>query len=64
MKKLMRKILGVKSKQKDIQKNNMLVGRKTLQDIKQWESQKNDLIIRSSFNRELYYKFLTLKQAK
>ena len=64
MRKIIRKILGVKKKQKDIQKNNMLVGRKTLQDIKQWESQKNDLIIRSNFNRELYYKFLTLKQAK
>ena len=58
MRKIMRKILGVKKKQKDIQSNNMLVGRKTLQNIKQWESQKNDLIIRSSFNRELYYKFL------
>tara|TARA_R110001599_G_scaffold79380_1_gene215039 strand:+ start:100 stop:291 length:192 start_codon:yes stop_codon:yes gene_type:complete len=58
MRKIIRKILGVKKKQKDIQGNNMLVGRKTLQDIKQWESQKNDLIIRSNFNRELYYKFL------
>lgn len=58
MRKIIRKILGLKKKQKDIQGNNMLVGRKTLQDIKQWESQKNDLIIRSNFNRELYYKFL------
>lgn len=58
MKKLMRKILGVKKKQKDIQRKNVFVGKKTLQDIKLWESQKNDLIIRSSFNRELYFQYL------
>ena len=54
-----------KSRAKKVEKtlqDNILVGPKVLEDIKRWETQKSDLIIRSSFNRELYYKLLTLKK--
>ena len=64
MKKLMRKILGIKKQEKKAQGKNIYLGRKTLDNIKIWESQKSDMIIRSSFDRELYYKYLSLKQAK
>jgi len=58
MKKLVRKMFRIKVKQKKIQVKNIFVGKKTLQNIKLWETQKNELIIRSSFNRELFYKYL------
>ena len=64
MKKLMRKILGIKKQEKKAQGKNIYLGRKTLDNIKIWESQKSDMIIRSNFDRELYYKYLSLKQAK
>lgn len=48
----------LKEKQKIVATKNIKVGVKTLNDIKIWETQKSDLIIRSSFNRELYYKYL------
>jgi hypothetical protein len=54
-----------KSRAKKVEKtlqDNILVGPKVLEDIKRWETQKSDLIIRSSFNRELYYKLLSLKK--
>jgi len=54
-----------KSRAKKVKKtlqDNILVGPKVLEDIKRWETQKSDLIIRSSFNRELYYKLLSLKK--
>ena len=57
MKKLIRKMFRIKKQQKSMRKN-IYVGAKTLHNIKAWESQKNELIIRSSFNRELYYKYL------
>ena len=60
----MRKILGIKKQEKKAQGKNIYLGRKTLDNIKIWESQKSDMIIRSNFNRELYYKYLSLKQAK
>lgn len=50
-----------KSRAKKVEKTlqeNILVGPQVLQNIKRWETQKSDLIIRSSFNRELYYKLL------
>tara|TARA_R100000951_G_scaffold116523_2_gene128782 strand:- start:2219 stop:2410 length:192 start_codon:yes stop_codon:yes gene_type:complete len=58
MKKLVRKMFRIKAKQVKKTPKNVNVGVKTLQDIKKWESQKNDLILRSSFNRALYYKYL------
>ena len=58
MKKLVRKVFRIKAKQVEKTPKNVRVGRKILQDIKKWETQKNDLILRSSFNRELYYKYL------
>jgi len=61
MKKLIQKFKRVKKMQKVMQQN-ILVGPKVLEDIKRWETQKSDLIIRSSFNRELYYKLLSLKK--
>ena len=57
------KNLFCKAKQQDktaLYIQNVRVGIKTLEDIKRWENQKNDLIIRSSFNRELYYKYLEI----
>ena len=60
----MRKILGIKKQEKKAQGKNIYLGRKTLDNIKIWESQKSDMIIRSNFDRELYYKYLSLKQAK
>ena len=54
-----------KSRAKKVEKtlqDNILVGPKVLEDIKRWETQKSDLIIRSSFNGELYYKLLSLKK--
>ncbi len=57
MKKLVRKMFR-QAKQEKSTSENIFIGRKTLQDIKQWETQKNDLIIRSSFDRDLYYKYL------
>lgn len=59
----MRKITKMfcKAKQKNtpaLYIQNVRVGIQTLENIKRWENQKNDLIIRSSFNRELYYKYL------
>lgn len=53
-----------KSRAKKVKKTlqeNVLVGQKVLQTIKMWETQSGGDIIRSSFNRELYYKLLTLK---
>ena len=61
MKKLIQKFKRVKKMEKVMQQN-ILVGPKVLEDIKRWETQKSDLIIRSSFNRELYYKLLSLKK--
>lgn len=58
MKKFIKKLLGIKNKPNIIYQQNIYVGIKTLEDIKRWENQKNDLIIRSNFNRELYYKYL------
>lgn len=57
MKKLVRKMFR-QAKQEKSTSENIFIGRKTLQDIKRWETQKSDLIIRSSFNRDLYYKYL------
>lgn len=54
-----------KSRAKKVEKTlqeNILVGPQVLQNIKIWETQKSDLIIRSSFNRELYYKLLALRK--
>lgn len=48
----------LKEKQKIVATKNIKVGVKTLNDIKIWETQKSDIIIRSNFNRELYYKYL------
>ena len=47
-------------KQQKTMRINMHVGKETLQNIKRWETQQNDIIIRSSFNRELYYKYLEI----
>lgn len=58
MKKFIKKLLGIKNQPNIIYQQNIYVGIKTLEDIKRWENQKNDLIIRSNFNRELYYKYL------
>jgi hypothetical protein len=58
MKKLVRKVFRIKAKQVEKTAKNVRVGRKTLHYIKQWENQQNSLIIRSNFNRELYYKYL------
>jgi len=63
MKKAIAKLLGFKKVKKVEKKYNVFVGPKVLQDIKRWEEQKSELIIRSSFNRDLYYKLLTLKQS-
>jgi hypothetical protein len=63
MKKLVRKIFRIKKTKKTLL-TNVYVGRKTLQYIKQWETQKDELIIRSSFNRELYFKLLDLKKER
>tara|TARA_R110001632_G_scaffold76073_1_gene172711 strand:- start:12145 stop:12345 length:201 start_codon:yes stop_codon:yes gene_type:complete len=63
MKNLIKKILCMnnsKKIQKPLYIQNVIVGQKTLQNIKLWETQKNDLIIRSNFNRELYYKYLEI----
>ena len=62
MKKAIGKLLGFKKVKSADKKHNVFVGPKVLQDIKRWEEQKSELIIRSSFNRELYYKLLTLKK--
>ena len=54
-----------KSRAKKVEKtlhNNILVGPQVLQTIKIWETQSGGDIIRSSFNRELYYKLLSLKK--
>ena len=62
MRKLFKKLF-CKAKQQEktaLYIQNVRVGIKTLEDIKRWENQKNDLIIRSSFNRELYYKYLEI----
>ena len=61
MKKFIKKLF-FKKKQEKVNPKNVNVGRETLQNIKRWETQKNDIIIRSNFNRELYYKYL--KQIK
>jgi hypothetical protein len=62
MKKAIGKLLGFKKVKKAEKKYNVFVGPKVLQDIKRWEEQKSELIIRSSFNRDLYYKLLTLRK--
>lgn len=54
----MKKLAGKIRKAKD----NILVGQKVLHDIKIWETQSGGDIIRSSFNRELYYKLLSLRK--
>ena len=54
-----------KSRAKKVEKTlhkNILVGPQVLQTIKIWETQSGGDIIRSSFNRELYYKLLSLKK--
>lgn len=54
-----------KSRAKKVEKTlheNILVGPQVLQNIKIWETQSGGDIIRSSFNRELYYKLLSLKK--
>ena len=58
MKKLIKKALRIKAKQKQVISKNYYVGPEVLTNIKTWENQKNELIIRSNFNRELYYKYL------
>jgi hypothetical protein len=62
MKKAIGKLLGFNKVKKSEKKYNVFVGPKVLQDIKRWEEQRSELIIRSSFNRELYYKLLTLRK--
>lgn len=62
MRKLLKKLF-CKAKQEEktaLYIQNVRVGKRTLENIKRWETQKNDLIIRSSFNRELYYKYLEI----
>ena len=61
MKKLLRKLVSTKKVEKTLQEN-ILVGPQVLQTIKIWETQSGGDIIRSSFNRELYYKLLSLKK--
>lgn len=61
MKKLLRKLASAKKVEKTLHKN-ILVGPQVLQNIKRWETQSGGDIIRSSFNRELYYKLLSLKK--
>tara|TARA_R110001632_G_scaffold62542_2_gene150152 strand:+ start:262 stop:456 length:195 start_codon:yes stop_codon:yes gene_type:complete len=64
MKKFIKSLFGTKAKQEKSTPKNIIVGVKTLHNIKRWESQKSDLILRSSFNRELYYRIVDLKKAK
>jgi len=64
MRKLVRKVFRIKAKQVEKTAKNVRVGRKTLHYIKQWETQQNSLVIRSNFNRELYYKILDIKNAR
>lgn len=58
MKKIIRKAFRIKAKQKQVISKNYYLGPEVLRNIKTWETQKNELIIRSSFNRELFYKYL------
>tara|TARA_R100000951_G_C2653004_1_gene185076 strand:+ start:9968 stop:10159 length:192 start_codon:yes stop_codon:yes gene_type:complete len=59
MKNIIRKILGITTKKRTVNKKNKMLpfGRMSL--IHAWEKPVNDdITIRSNFNRELYYKYL------
>lgn len=58
MKKLIRKMFGIKNKQTKTIQNNTYIGAETMSKIMAWECSHNDITIRSNFNRELYCKYL------
>jgi len=60
MKKLVRKMFRIKKKQVKAMQKNTYIGAETMAKINSWEKPHNDIIIRSSFNRELYLKYLEI----
>ena len=58
LKHILRFILGIKPKPRTVNKKNLRlpVGRMRL--IHKWENHSDEITIRSTFNRELYYKYL------
>lgn len=58
MKRLLRYLFRIKTKQVQTKKENLRLGVDTMQKIHSWEKAKGEVTIRSSFNRDLYYKYL------
>lgn len=58
MKKLIRKIFRIQKKKIKKLQTNTFVGSETMAKIVAWENLESDTIIRSSFDRELYCKYL------
>ena len=57
LKRVIRFLLGIKTKRKE-KAVNIYIGKKQMECVLAWENLNNDLIVRSQFNRELYYKYL------
>lgn len=64
MKKLIRKIFRIEKKKNQLTqiKTNTFIGSNAMAKIVAWENLKSDIIIRSSFDRELYCKYLRAKR--
>ena len=55
---ILRKILGVKPKPRTIISKNFRLPFGRMRLIHNWENPQDEITIRSTFNRELYYKYL------
>ena len=58
LKSILRRLLDIRPMQKKVKKTNIQLPAGRMASIHYWENPKDNVTVRSSFNRELYYKYL------